>query len=113
MKSKSELTYIGQLVDAAWNGAHSIGPSKPIATQSLCVSAAVGSALGALTAVLQKRRRAADLGVSAILGGAVGLCAGAAWQSRSTVGGAARSAMHRVGMARDLHWLEKNPIAYG
>ena len=110
---KSEFSYIGQLVDAAWNGAHAIGPRKPIAAEALCLSVVVGSALGALAAVLQKRRRRANVGVSAIVGGAVGLCAGAVWERRSTVGAAARSAMHQVNTTRDLRWVETHPIAYG
>ena len=110
---KSEFSYIGQLADAAWNGAHAIGPSKPIAAEALCLSAAVGSAIGALAAVLQRRRRGTKVGVSAIIGGAVGLCAGAVWENRGTVGAAARSAVHQVNTARDMHWLQKHPIAYG
>ena len=110
---KSEFTYIGQLVDAARNGAKAIGPSKPMAGEAFCVSAAVGCVIGALAAVVKKRRRAANVGVSALLGGAAGLCAGVMWERRSTVGTAARSAMHQVNTARDMHWLQKHPIAYG
>ena len=110
---KSELTYMRQLVDAGWSGAHSAGPSKPVAPQALCASVVIGSAIGALTALARKRRRSASVGVSAVIGGAVGLCAGTVWETRSSVGAATRGAMRQINSARDMHWLEKHPVAYG
>ena len=110
---KSELIYIGQLVNAAWNGAHATGPPKPVPAGTLCASAAVGSAIGAIAARLKKRRGSANPGISVLIGGVVGLCAGAAWEARGSLGTATRAAILQVNIARDIRWLQKNPIAYG
>jgi hypothetical protein len=98
---------------AAWHGARSVRPYKPIPAQALCASVVIASAIGALTSLARKRRASASIGVSAMVGGAVGLCAVAAWETRGTVGAATRAAMRRINSVRDLHWLEKHPIAYG
>ena len=110
---KSEATYIRQLVGAGWKGAHSIGSSKPVPARALCASVVIGSAVGVLTALLRKRRKSLSIGACATLGGAVGLCAAAVWETRSTVGAATRAAVCQINSARDSHWLQKHPIAYG
>jgi hypothetical protein len=109
----SELTYTRQLANAAWNSARSVGPGRPVPAQALCASVAIGSAIGAIASALRRRRTPASVGVSAMVGGAVGVCVVAAWETRGTVGAATRAAMRQINSARDLHWLEKHPIAYG
>jgi hypothetical protein len=110
---KSEIAYIRQLVDAGWNGAHSIRPSAPVLTQALYASVVIGSAIGVFTALLRKRRRPGSVGSYVVVGGALGLCAGAMWETRTTVGAATRAAIRQINSARDIHWLQKHPIAYG
>jgi hypothetical protein len=51
--------------------------------------------------------------MAALIGGAVGLGAGAVWASRDSAGAAARTAIRKINAARETHWLESHPIAYG
>jgi hypothetical protein len=47
-----------------------------------------------------------------LLGGAVGLGMGIAWQSRGLTACAAKGAWRNIGRVRDEHWLETHPIDY-
>ncbi|MGA8489625.1 MAG: hypothetical protein WB711_04335 [Terriglobales bacterium] len=47
-----------------------------------------------------------------LLGGAIGLAAGIAWESRSLTASAASGALKSIGKIRDEHWLAKHPIDY-
>jgi hypothetical protein len=76
--------------------------------------AMIGAYVGALGASLGHRRRphyGAILGAS-LLGAAIGLTTGMAWGTRRLTGGMARGAKKNIDVARDAHWLEKNPIDY-
>ncbi len=90
-------SYIRQLVEAGWQGATSTR------TSAMLAPAALGAGIGALSATLRRRNRKA---LAVIIGGALGLGAGAA-----TV--ALHGAVRRINTTRDMHWLEKNPICYG
>jgi len=46
------------------------------------------------------------------LGGAVGLAAAFAWESRHLTASVAGSALKNMGRARDEHWLSTHPIDY-
>jgi len=117
---KSDLTYLWQLVEAGWDGALSVRkkfavrPPAPVPTGVLLGPAAIGASIGALSASLRRTRRSgSSVATAALIGGAVGLGAGAAWASRSSAEAAARAAIRKINAARDTHWLERHPIAYG
>lgn len=77
--------------------------------------AVLGAYVGALGASLGQRRKPrydAVLGAS-LLGAAIGFSTGIAWGARHLAGDLARGAKKNIDTARDAHWLEKNPIAYG
>jgi hypothetical protein len=50
--------------------------------------------------------------VFGLLGWAVGLGLGTAWQSRGLTTAAAKRALKNIGRVRDEHWLETHPIDY-
>jgi hypothetical protein len=109
--SKFETSYFRQLIEAGWSGvvsAHqkSLG-NEP--SRVLFVPAAVGAAVGALSESFRGRKSGSSVAKAAILGSAVGLSVGAAWSSRDS----ATAAIRKINAARDLHWLEKHPVAYG
>ncbi|MGA8149565.1 MAG: hypothetical protein WB952_01210 [Terriglobales bacterium] len=47
-----------------------------------------------------------------LLGGAIGLGAGIAWETRCLTARAAGGALKNIGKVRDEHWLTKHPIDY-
>jgi hypothetical protein len=73
------------------------------ASHGLIAPVAIGAGLGALSAGLRQRRTGSRVAAAALIGSAVGL----AWASQDA------AAIRRINAARDLHWLEKNPVAYG
>ncbi len=73
------------------------------ASMGFVAPVAIGAGLGALGAGLRRRRNGSSLAVAALIGSGVGL----AWASQD------RTAIRKINAARDLHWLEKNPVAYG
>jgi hypothetical protein len=50
--------------------------------------------------------------VYGLLGGAIGLGAGLAWESRRLTASVAGGALRNIGRVRDEHWLSKHPIDY-
>jgi len=97
--TRSELSYIRQLVEAGWNGG-----------LELIAPAAIGASLGVIGATYDKKRTsAARLTVAALIGTAVGLGAAAVWAPRGSAG----NTLRKINAVRDIHWLEKHPIAYG
>ena len=82
--------------------------------RSSCMPAVIGAYVGALGASLGNRRKpnyGAVVGAG-LLGAAIGLSTGMAWDTRHLTGGMARGAKKNINAARDAHWLEKNPIDY-
>lgn len=75
--------------------------------------AMVGAAVG-LLASRNNRKSSGNAGaaLSGLVGGAIGFCAGIAWESRDVTGKFARQAISNVNVVRDARWLEKNPITY-
>lgn len=121
--SKSSSDYGRKLLGSGIDGARSAeeaffdGKSPtPFLNESVC-SAATTAVLGAFIGVLSSYpgnerksvRRALAYG---LLGGAVGLGAGLAWESRRLTTTMAGGALRSIGKARDEHWLEKHPIDY-
>jgi hypothetical protein len=73
------------------------------ASMELVAPVAIGAGLGAAGAGLGRRRSGSRVATAALIGSVVGL----AWASRDS------AAIRKINAARDLHWLEKNPVAYG
>jgi hypothetical protein len=73
------------------------------ASMGLVAPAAIGAVVGATGAGLSSRRSGSRVAAAALIGSAVGL----AWASRDS------ATIRKINAARDLHWLEKNPVAYG
>jgi hypothetical protein len=73
------------------------------ASMELVAPVAIGAGLGAAGAGLSRRRSGSRVATAALIGSVVGL----AWASRDS------TAIRKINTARDLHWLEKNPVAYG
>lgn len=113
---KSELNYFWCLMEAGWNGATSArkkAAGRPRAC-ALWAPATIGAGVGALSVSLRRTRRSrSSVAIAALVGGAVGLGAAAAWASRDSAGAAARGAIRKINAARDTHWPERHPVAYG
>jgi hypothetical protein len=104
---QSDLTYFRSLVRAGWSGAVS---ATPVPATTFLAPATLGACIGALTAFVAEDRKAVpSVTAAALIGAAVGVSAAAASGSCNAV----RLAVQRINAARDLHWLEKNPIDYG
>jgi len=120
---KSNIDYGKSLVDTGVDGARSAGTAM---LKGECVgsvlarsaikswpSVAVAAGLGVLCTCLATRKKKPVTAIATgLLGGALGFGAGLAWETRRLTGSMARGAMKNVGIARDAHWLEKNPIDY-
>ena len=115
---KSDLTYLGQLISAGWDGVATArkepgGVLALDAGNAIWRPTAIGSAIGALgTGLIGNRRSGGRVAMGGLAGGVLGLSAALAWSSRGFTRHALRSAARKVNAARDAHWLEKNPIDY-
>jgi hypothetical protein len=116
---KSDITYIRTLTKAVLDGITTVPEttadraSTPVLTTAVWTPTAIGAAIGALSAGLAKKHRYAyRAAAGGFLGSAIGFGAGVAWQSRDLTRAAARSTIQKVNRARDVRWLEKNPIDY-
>jgi hypothetical protein len=116
---KSDLTYTRCLFEALLDGVTSAPKGTasrvvtPITSGSIWTPAAIGAAIGLLSAGLRRTPKSGyRVAVSGLVGGALGFGAGAAWVSRDYTGAVARSTIQKVNSVRDARWLEKNPIAY-
>ena len=114
-----DLTYLKQLIGAGLDGIESarreidgavfVSPSRPEVWQP----AAIGTIIGILTTPSAgSRKTASRAALGGLIGGVLGLGAGLAWASRGFIGHAARAAVRRVNITRDIHWLETHPIDY-
>jgi hypothetical protein len=120
---KSNIDYGKSLVDTGVDGARSAGTAM---LNGECVgsvlarsaakawpSVAIAAGLGVLCTCLATRKKKPSTAIaSGLIGGALGFGAGLAWETRRLTGSMARGAMKNVGIARDAHWLSKNPIDY-
>ena len=85
----------------------------PVLNNSVWVATAIGGAIGALSAVVGRRRRSGYGSVwGGVVGSTIGFGGGIAWASRDFTGAVARSVIRKVNVARDARWLERNPINY-
>lgn len=114
---ESNLTYARKLVEAGIKGLVSSGEATPAfgtaLTPAVWAPAAIGAAIGTLSALLGRDRRSGSSIVARVLvGSACGFGGGMAFASRRVIRTAARSSARKVNAVRDARWLEKNPIAY-
>ncbi len=117
--SKANADYGRKLWSSGIEGARSGGEQfldgQPLApfvgesVRSALKAAAVGACIGALGS---RQRSAAGKVAYSLLGAAIGLGAGVAWESRRLTASVAASALRNIGKVRDERWLINNPIDY-
>ena len=121
--SESEVEYGRKVLNSGLAGARSGREAflngRPLTSflNEAVRDAATPAALGALMGMLgsfpgHKHRSANKTLVFGLLGWAIGLGIGVAWQSRCLTRCAATSAWRNIGRVRDEHWLETHPIDY-
>ena len=121
--SKSEFEYGRKVLNSALQGARSgreaflkgrsLSPFLGEEVRNALKPAAGGAFIGLLGSYLGNHRspigRALAFG---LVGWAIGLGAGIAWQTRGLTECAASNAFRNIGKLRDEHWLERHPIDY-
>ena len=112
----SEVRYMLQLIQAGMSGATSAWKTTgitPVLSAPVWTPTAIGAAVGAAAASLRvKRRHGNRAAMGGLVGGVLGMSCGMAWASRGLTAALAEGAIRKIGDARDLHWLENNPIDY-
>lgn len=121
--SKSEVEYGRKVLNSGLAGARSgreeflngrsLTPFLSKAVRNASRPAAAGAILGVLGSYPGERHRFANRALTfGILGWAIGLGVGIAWQSRRLTACVAGGALKNIGRVRDEHWLDKHPIDY-
>ena len=121
--SKANAEYGRKLLDSGIEGARSgqeaflngrsLTPFLNESLQSALVPAALGACIGVLSSYSAYRQKSiARALMFGLLGGAVCLGAGLAWESRRLTASVAGRALKNIGKARDEHWLDQHPIDY-
>jgi hypothetical protein len=111
----TELAYAKRLIGAGWEGFASARGERETRTLPgvSWTPAAIGAAVGVLSArAFGNRRSASTVALGAVIGSMVGCGAAVAWKSRGLVLPAALGALREVNAIRDARWLETNPIDY-
>lgn len=121
--SKSNADYGRRLLDSGIEGARSghqaffngksLTPFLSESVRNALKPAALGACIGALGSYPGYRQKSIlrALGFG-LLGGAIGLGVGLAWESRRFTASVAGGALKNIGRARDEQWLTKHPIDY-
>jgi hypothetical protein len=120
---KTNVDYGRRLVDSGIEGARTgqeeffegqpVTPFLEEVAKGALVPAAVGAALGVLISYpLCRQKSKAAIFAYGVLGCAIGLGAGLAWESRELSASVAGNAMKKIGKVRDDRWLSKHPIDY-
>lgn len=121
--SKSNAEYGRKLLDSGIEGARSgqeaflngksLTPFLSESVRSALVPAAIGACIGVLGSHAGYRQKSIIRSLAyGLLGGAIGLGVGLAWENRCLTASVAGGAMRNIGKARDEHWLTKHPIDY-
>jgi|SRR5689334_17826609 len=121
--SKSEFEYGRKILHSALDGARcgeeaflkgrSLTPFLGEEVRNALKPAAVGAFIGLVGSYLGNRRNSIGRGLAfGLVGWAIGLGAGVAWQTRELTECATSSAFRNIGKLRDEHWLERHPIDY-
>ena len=120
---KSNVDYGRRLVDSGIEGARSgqeefldgepLAPFLGESVKDALVPAAIGACVGLLVGYPICRKKSASVTWAyGLLGCAVGLTAGFAWESRRLSASVAGNALRNMGKVRDEQWLNKHPINY-
>lgn len=121
--SKSKADYGRRLVHSGIAGVRSasqefldeesLAPRLVESVRSALAPAVVGACIGALGGGSVPRQKSVGRAlVFGLLGGAIGLGAGLAWESRRLTASAVGGALRNIGRVRDEQWLVKHPINY-
>jgi hypothetical protein len=121
--SKSNADYGRRLLDSGIEGARSgqeaflngesLAPFLSESVRSALKPAALGACIGVLGGYAGYRQKSITRTLAyGLLGGAIGLGAGLAWESRRFTASVTGSALTNIGRVRDEHWLTKHPIDY-
>lgn len=121
--SKSNAEYGRKLLDSGIEGARSgqeaylngksLTPFLSESVRSALKPAALGACVGVIGSYAGYRQKSIIRSLAyGLLGGAIGLGAGLAWNSRRFTASVAGGAMKNIGKVRDEHWLNKHPIDY-
>ena len=121
--SKSNADYGRRLLDSGIEGARSgreaflngesLTPFLSETVRSAVTPAVLGACIGVLGSCPGSRQKSITRAlVFGLLGGAIGLGAGIAWESRRLTARAAGGALRSMGRVRDERWLAKHPIDY-
>ena len=121
--SESEVEFGRKVLNSGLAGARSGREAflhgRPLTTfmseavRNASTPAAVGALVGMLSSLPGRKQRSASRTlVFGLLGWAIGLGLGTAWQSRGLTTCAAQRALKDIGRVRDEHWLEAHPIDY-
>ena len=121
--SKSRVDYGRDFVRSGLEGARSgreaflngksLTPFLSESVRDALKPAAIGICLGVLGSCSSKRPSSLARTLAyGVLGGAVGLGAGVAWQNRDFAASVAAGALKNISKVRDEHWLARHPIDY-
>ncbi len=121
--SKSNADYGRRLLDSGIEGARSgreaflngesLTPFLGESVRSAVKHAVVGACIGVLGSYPGCRQKSIARTLAfGLLGGALGLCAGLAWESRRLTASATGAALRSIGKVRDERWLARHPIDY-
>ena len=121
--SKSEVEYGRRVLNSGLEGGRSgqeaflhgrpVSPFIRDSFRKAITPAVLGVLVGVLTGCPQKGGRSATrVLASGLLGGLIGLTAGAVWESRLLAARVAGGALSSIDKVRDEHWVERNPIDY-
>jgi hypothetical protein len=121
--SKSNANYGRRLVQSGIEGVRSASreffdeesliPDLSDSVRSAMAPAVVGACIGVLGGGSASRQKSVGRAlVFGLLGGAIGLGAGLAWESRRLTATALGGALRNIGRVRDEQWLTKHPINY-
>jgi len=121
--SKSNADYGRKLLNSGIEGARSgreaflngdsLTPFLSESVRSALKTAALGACIGVLGSYPGYRQKSITRALTyGLLGGAIGLGAGLAWESRRLTASVAGSALKNIGRVRDEHWLTRHPIDY-
>ena len=120
---KSNVDYgrrlAGSGIEGVRSGQEEFFDGKPVTpfleevAKGAIVPAAIGAALGVMISYpLCRQKSKTAIFAYGLLGCAIGLGAGLAWESRELGASVAGNAMKKMGKVRDEQWLSKHPIDY-
>ncbi|MGA2353578.1 MAG: hypothetical protein ABSG02_03720 [Terriglobales bacterium] len=118
--SKSNAEYGRRLVLSGIKGARSaheefsdsLAPDLADSLRSALAPAVLGACIGVLGGSPTREKSVGRALMFGLLGGAIGLGAGLAWESRRLTARVVDGALRNIGRVRDEQWLIKNPINY-